>query len=121
MRREGLYTSHLTAWRKQRKAASQLLRAEGISRDRAHTHVEGAPTRGNLFRRASATDDLRALLEAPARAACARHSPRIEVEDLLLSALDDPAGGASRALGVQPDAIREALTAGLDAGSVAPD
>ena len=124
LRREGLYTSHLTAWRKQRKAASQLLRAEGISLDRAHTHVEGATTRGNLFRRAPATDDLRALLEAPARAARARHSPRIEVEDLLLSALDDPAGGASRtlrALGVQPDAIREALKAGLDAGSVAPD
>ncbi len=124
MRREGLYTSHLTAWRKQRKAASQLLRAEGISLDRAHTHVEGATTRGNLFRRAPATDDLRALLEAPARAARARHSPRIEVEDLLLSALDDPAGAhpaTLRALGVQPDAIREALKAGLDAGSVAPD
>ena len=72
LRREGLYTSHLTAWRKQRKAASQLLRAEGISLDRAHTHVEGATTRGNLFRRAPATDDLRALLDG---AGAARPAP----------------------------------------------
>ena len=102
----------LAVLRAQDLPASQLLRAEGISLDRAHTQVEGATTRGNLFRRAPVTDDLRALLEAPARAARARRSRHIEVDDLLLSALDDPAGGASRtlrALGVQPDTIREAL------------
>ena len=123
LRREGL-TSHLTAWRKQRKAASQLLRAEGISLDRAHTHVEGATTRGNLFRRAPANDDLRALLEAPApRGPRPSQSPYRGRGPAAQRARRSRRGASRtlRALGVQPDAIREALKAGLDAGSVAPD
>jgi transposase-like protein len=96
--------------------AARLLSAGGVSLDRARIHVDGATTRGRLFRREAAIGDLRVLLEAPARAARARDSRRIEVDDLLLGALEDPDGGACRtlrALGVQPEAVREALTAGL--------
>jgi ATP-dependent Clp protease ATP-binding subunit ClpA len=93
-------------------AAADLLRAEGVSLGRASTHVEGAATGAELFRRTAAVHDLRALLEAPARAARARRSRSIEVEDLLVGALEDSAGGAARTLraqGVEPDAIRERL------------
>jgi Clp amino terminal domain, pathogenicity island component len=96
--------------------AAELLRAEGANLERARTHVEGASQRGKLFRREPASDELRALLEAPARAARTRSGGRIEVEDLVIGALDDPAGGAFRtlrALGVEPDAIREGLMTAL--------
>jgi ATP-dependent Clp protease ATP-binding subunit ClpA len=48
----------------------------------------------------------------PARDVRERGGHRIEVEHLLLAALDDPDGGVARtlrALGVDPAAIRDAL------------
>lgn len=92
-------------------AAQPLLEA-GVSLLRARSHVDGASTPGKLFRRQPAAGDLRALLEAPARAVRARGGHRIEVEDLLIGALEDPRGGAARALramGIEPDEIRAVL------------
>jgi hypothetical protein len=92
-------------------AAAPLV-AAGVNLERARSHVEGASPRVKLFRRQPAADDLRAVLEAPARAVRERGGGRIEVEDLLLGALDDPSGGAARtlhALGVEPAAIRDEL------------
>jgi ATP-dependent Clp protease ATP-binding subunit ClpA len=96
--------------------AAERLRAAGVSLERARIHVEGTSPRIKLFKREPAADDLRALLEAPARAARARRGGRIEVEDLLLGALEDGDGGAVRtlrALGVEPEAMRDELAAAV--------
>ena len=96
--------------------AAVVLQAAGASLGRARTHVEGTSQRSKLFRRESESGDLRTLLEAPARHARARGVRRIEVEDLLLGTLADPAGGAYRtlsALGVDVDAVRRQLEARL--------
>ena len=98
--------------------AAVVLRAEGATLERARSHVEGASPRSKLFRRESAGGDLRTLLEAPAHHARARGARRIEVEDLLLGSLADPAGGAYRtltALGVDVDGVRRHLEARLGA------
>jgi transposase-like protein len=97
--------------------AAEVLRAAGATMGRVRAQVEGASTRARLFRREPPTDDFRALLKAPARHARERGSARIEVEDLLLGVLDDERGGAGRtlrALRVDPDAVRDALVAGLE-------
>jgi AraC-like DNA-binding protein len=97
--------------------ASEVLRHAGATLARARTQVEGATLRGPLFHRGPGDSDLRTLLAAPAREARQRGSRRIEVEHLLLGALSDDANGAARtlgALGVAPDAVRDALTALLD-------
>jgi len=100
--------------------AAEVLRAAGATQGRVRAQVEGASTRGRLFRREPPTDDFRALLKAPARHARERGSARIEVEDLLLGVLDDERGAAGRtlrALRVDPDAVRDALVAGLESRS----
>ena len=92
--------------------AAELLREAGATLDRARTHVEGTSPRGKLFRREPDPGELLTLLETPARAARARGGGRIEVEDVLAGALEDPSGGAARtlrALGADPDEIRERL------------
>jgi ATP-dependent Clp protease ATP-binding subunit ClpA len=93
--------------------AASVLRASGVTLERARTQVDGTSSRGGLFRREPEPGDPRAWLESPARAARARGAHRIEVADLLLAALDEPAGGAAktlRALGAEPGAIREELS-----------
>ena len=92
--------------------AAVLLRESGVALDRARTHVEGTSSRGKLFRRDPGPGDLLAFLESPAREARARGGGRIEVEDVLRGALEDPAGGAARtlrALGADPGEIRDRL------------
>jgi hypothetical protein len=101
--------------------AAELLREAGVSLDRARTHVEGSTPRARLFRREADPGEMVVLLEGLARAARARGSGRIEVEDVLAGALEDPAGGAARtlrALGADPDELRERLaTSSRSAGS----
>lgn len=95
--------------------AADVLRDAGATLDRARIHVEGASPAATIFRREPSPDDLRALLEAPARRARARGARRIEVEDLLAGSLEDPDGGAARtlrALGVDPKRILRRLAAG---------
>jgi ATP-dependent Clp protease ATP-binding subunit ClpA len=92
--------------------AAAALHAAGVTLGRARTQVAGASSRGRLFGRGPAAVDPRAWLAAPARAARERGAHRIEIEDLLAAALDDPAGGAARtlrALGADPAAIRGGL------------
>jgi hypothetical protein len=93
-------------------SAAELLREAGVSLDRARTHVEGSSPRARLFQREPDPSGLVSLLEGPARAARARGSGQIEVEDVLAGTLEDPAGGAARtlrALGADPDEVRERL------------
>jgi ATP-dependent Clp protease ATP-binding subunit ClpA len=83
---------------------------------RARTEVEGIEV-GRRFQREGSERDLRELLAAPARDARRRRSRRIEVEHLLLGALEATDGGAVSALasmGVDPDVIRDALSALLE-------
>ena len=92
--------------------AADVLREAGISLDRARTHVEGSTPRARLFRREADPGDLVTLLEGLVRTARARGGGRIEVEDVLAGALEDPAGGAARtlrALGADPHEVRERL------------
>ena len=80
--------------------AAAALRAAGVALDRARSQVDGGRA------------DAHALLAGPARAARARRARRIEVEDLLDAALEDPEGGAARtvrALGADPAALRGEL------------
>jgi hypothetical protein len=99
--------------------ASAVLRNAGATLARARTHVEGTTSRAPLFQRAAPrANELRQLLAAPAREARRRGSRRIEVEHLLLGALESDTGGAARtlaALGVDPEAVRDALSALLEA------
>lgn len=91
--------------------AAAALRAAGVALDRARTQVDGTAARRRLFRRAHA--DPHALLAGPAHAARTRRGRRIEVEDLLDAALEDPEGGAARtvrALGADPVALRGELS-----------
>jgi transposase-like protein len=92
--------------------AADPLREAGVALDRARTQVQGSSPRAKLFRRERDPGELVALLEGSARAARARGSRLIEVEDVLAGALEDPAGGAARtlrALGVDPAEVRERL------------
>jgi DNA-binding Lrp family transcriptional regulator len=92
--------------------AAGVLQSARVTLERARTQVDGTVTRGPLFRRGVDTGDPRELLAAAAREARARGEVHIEPEHLLISALEDGAGGASRtlrALGVDPDALREVL------------
>lgn len=93
--------------------AAELLRQSGVSLDRARTQVAGSSPGRKLFRSAAPAPDSQALLAAGAREARARGGRRIEVEHLLLGNLEDTGGAARtlRALGADPDAIRDALTA----------
>jgi transposase-like protein len=91
--------------------AAEALREAGVTLDRARAQIEAASPRRRLFQRDPRPADLRAVLAGPARAARARGSRRIEVEDLLLGTLD-AAGGAARtlrALGADPVALAERL------------
>jgi ATP-dependent Clp protease ATP-binding subunit ClpA len=100
--------------------ASAVLRNAGVTLERARTHVEGSASRGRLFRRAPRETEMRELLAAPAREARRRGNRRIRVEHLLLGALAADAGGAARtltALGVDPEAVRDALSALLESAS----
>jgi hypothetical protein len=92
--------------------AAVLLRSAGATLMRARAQVEGASPRAKLFRREFDVGDLRLLLAEPAREARERGHGRIEVEDLLIGATNDPSSGASRtlrAIGVDVDALREGL------------
>jgi len=92
--------------------AAMLLRSAGATLMRARAQIEGASPRAKLFRREFDAGDLRLLLAGPAREARERRNGRIEVEDLLLAATDDPSSGASRtlrAIGVDINALREGL------------
>jgi ATP-dependent Clp protease ATP-binding subunit ClpA len=96
--------------------ASAVLRNAGVTLVRARTEVEGIEV-GRRFQREGSERDLRELLAAPARDARRRRSRRIEVEHLLLGALEATDGGAVSALasmGVDPDVIRDALSALLE-------
>ena len=102
--------------------ATALLREAGVTLERARTHVDGTSQRGKLFRREPDPTDLLTFLEIPAREARARGGRRIEVEDVLRGALEDPAGGAARllrALGADPDEIRERLATSSRPGDTA--
>jgi ATP-dependent Clp protease ATP-binding subunit ClpA len=93
--------------------AAAVLHDAGVTPARARTHVDGASPRGSLFRRQHDAGDPGKLLAAPLQIARDRGARRIEVEDLLAAALDDPAGGAARtlrALGADPAAIRDELS-----------
>jgi DNA-binding Lrp family transcriptional regulator len=101
--------------------AAGVLQGAGVTLERARTQVGGTASRGRLFRRDADRDDPRQLLGAAARDASARGDRRIEPEHLLLSALEDGTGGASRtlrALGVDPETLREVLAARLTARTV---
>jgi ATP-dependent Clp protease ATP-binding subunit ClpA len=79
---------------------------------RARAQVEAASPRTDLFRREWDAGDLRRLLAGPAREARERGHRRIEVEDLLIGATDDPSSGASRtlrAIGVDVAGLRAGL------------
>jgi transposase-like protein len=95
-----------------RSPAAAPLQAAGVTVDRARSQVAGTAVPGGLFTSKDAGDQ-RALLAPAADGARARGARRIEVEDLLLAALDDPAGGAARtlrALAVDPSDVRAALS-----------
>lgn len=95
-----------------RSPAADLLEAADVTADRARSQVTGAAAPGGLFAPES-TGDQRALLAPAADAARARGARRIEVEDVLFAALEDPEGGAARtlrALGVDPSEVRAALS-----------
>jgi ATP-dependent Clp protease ATP-binding subunit ClpA len=92
--------------------AADILQAAGVTLERARTQIGGTTSRRWVFRRDAEGEDPRGLLAAAARDARARGELRIEPEHLLASALQDGAGGASRALralGVDPDALRAGL------------
>jgi hypothetical protein len=92
--------------------AAAVLQAAGATLERARTQVEGAAPSAKLFRREPETGDLLTLLEAPVREARARGGGALEVEDVLRGALEDPSGGAVRALralGVDPEQVRRGL------------
>ena len=94
--------------------AARVLRSVGVTLQRARTQVEAAAPRARLFRREPETGDLLSFVEAPAREARARGGRGIGAEDVLRAALEDPDGGAARtlrALGTDPDALRDQLAA----------
>jgi hypothetical protein len=87
--------------------AAALLRDAGVTLEAARG-VAGEPPQGEA--------ELRALLAGAGREALRTDHRRVEVEHLLLAALRNPAGGATRALhalGVSPDGVRESLQAVL--------
>jgi len=99
--------------------AAGVLQRAGVTLERARSQISGTVTR-RLFRRADG-EDPRELLAAAARYARARDDQSIEPEHLLLSALEDEPGGAARtlrALGVAPDAVRDALIERLQTQAV---
>jgi ATP-dependent Clp protease ATP-binding subunit ClpA len=100
--------------------ASAVLRNAGVTLTRARARVEELQSQRPRFQRAPREIELRQLLASPAREARRRRSHRIEVEHLLLGALElDGEGAASTltALGVEPGVIRDALAALLETGS----
>jgi ATP-dependent Clp protease ATP-binding subunit ClpA len=91
--------------------AGAALRAAGVTLERARMRLRGAARRPRTFHGAL---DAQALLAAPSDRAPRRGPQRLEVEHLLLAALDDPDGGASRllrALAVDPVQMRAHLGA----------
>ena len=85
--------------------AAALLRDVGVTLEAARGET-GDPPQGE--------GELRALVAGAAREAVRTDHRRIEVEHLLLAALRNPVGGATRtlrALGVAPDEVREGLQA----------
>jgi hypothetical protein len=99
--------------------AAAVLRHAGATLERARTQVDASTPRAALFRRRSGSaDDVRRLLAAAAAAARSRGDEEIEVEHLLLGALSEPVGEATRtlaAIGVDRQAVVADLTAALDA------
>jgi ATP-dependent Clp protease ATP-binding subunit ClpA len=99
-------------------AAAEILADAGVTLERARAHVEAATPHTRLFRRAGAdAEDLYTLLATPVDRARRAGSRTIEVEHVLLSLLEDPAGGAVRtlrALAVDPEALRARLEAVLE-------
>jgi ATP-dependent Clp protease ATP-binding subunit ClpA len=123
---DGLGSEHilLATLRAVELPASAVLRDAGVTLERARTHVEAVSPRAGLFRREERSRDLRALLARPAAEARKRGSRRIEVEHLLLAALEDEASAAVRAiraLGVDADEIRRELGARLESPRPHPD
>ena len=96
--------------------AAGLLRSAGVTLERARTQVDAASPRAKLFRRAPEAGDLLTFLEKAAREVRARGGRGIQVDDVLRGALEDPDGGAARtlrALGADPEQVRDELAARL--------
>jgi DNA-binding Lrp family transcriptional regulator len=96
--------------------AAGLLRSAGLTLQRARTQVEAASPRAKLFRRAPEAGDLLKFLETAVREVRARGGRGVEVEDVLRGALEDADGGAARtlrALGADPEQVRDGLAARL--------
>ena len=89
-----------------------VLRDAGATLERARAHVDAVSSRPGAFGCEPPVNDMRAVLTSAAVEARKRGARRIEVEHLLLGALRDDSGGATRllrALGVQPSDIRRLL------------
>ena len=85
---------------------------DGVSQERARTHILAASSGSSVFARDGVRPDARGFLVAVTLEARARGSDRITPELLLLTALGEPGSAAARtlrAIGADPDAIAAAL------------
>ena len=85
---------------------------DGVSQERARTHILAASSGSSVFARDGVRPDARAFLIAVAVEARGRGSDRITPELLLLTALAEPGSAAARtlrAIGADPDAIAAVL------------
>ena len=85
---------------------------DGVSQERARTHILAASSGSSVFARDGVRPDARGFLIAVTLEARARGSDRITPELLLLTALGEPGSAAARtlrAIGADPDAIAAAL------------
>src|SRR4051812_42149695 len=97
--------------------AAAVLRDAGATLERVRTDVEATATGSARFQSHPGGGDVRSLLRAAAECARERGDGRIEVEHLLLGTLQDDDGAAARtlrALGVDVDAVRAELGAGIE-------
>lgn len=104
-------------------AAAILLRAAGVTLERARSHVQRSAARTRLFARGVGGPEPHGLVAASTRERWLSGRSGFRVEQLMLKALEDRHGGAAhtlRALGVDPDAVRAQLRALLETYSARP-